>query len=85
MLNRNTPPLRVYFNEKLGWCVDVPAPLSSQMVKAATDWAYKMNLDRWKGMMPGDRKDRLGAALPALRAGRVHQVVKGQTFEIGTD
>jgi len=84
-IKRGGSPLRVYYNAEFGWCIDVPTPVSAAMIRAAAEWSYKMNLDKWRSMRPGDQKDRLGAALPSLREGKIRQVIKERYFEIETE
>lgn len=53
------------------WLVESPAPLSDAMLAACRDYLYRVHHDRYRGMMPGDKKDYVKKALLALRANRI--------------
>lgn len=78
-------PLRVAWNEALGgWYVEVPVILTRNMLRAVGQYAAKIQEDRWRGMRPGDERDRLGRALNDLRAGRIRQVIRKAEIPAGT-
>lgn len=59
------------------WLLDVPAPLSNLALQRVIEWALPRQVDRFRSLPPGDKKDELKGAIEALQAGRVQQRVVG--------
>lgn len=82
---RPTEP-RLYFNAaEAQWYVEVEMPLPAQALRNIAKWGYKVNLDRWRGLSAGDRRESLGNALKKLQTADIKQVIRKKEFEIGFD
>lgn len=77
---------RIYWSEKdQTWMCAVDSPLPPGAIRRCCDWAYKMNLDRWRSMRHGDERERFGKALEKLKNYVIRQIVTKKEFEIGFD
>ena len=64
---------RMSYRANEGWYLDVQEPLPFGALKAAASYAFKVNADRLKGLVPGAKRDELVTALKDLQNGRVQQ------------
>jgi hypothetical protein len=69
--------LRLHWSAEDGWMVDVPATLSAPALKRVIAWALPRQVDRYRTLTPGPKRDELKGALERLRAGIVEQRVVG--------
>lgn len=65
--------LRLYWDVETGWILDVPVALSKDQLDRVARWALPRQIDRYRGLPPGDRKEQLGFAIEALRRREVRQ------------
>lgn len=65
--------LRLHWDANEGWILDVPFPLTRKMLEHVAKWAFKVQLDRWRALPHGDRRDELGRALHLLKEGKIKQ------------
>jgi hypothetical protein len=76
-------PLRMSYRKGEGWYLDVKEVLPDIALKQACDFAYKINLDRYRGLPLGDKKDELREALNDLKQYKARQrVIAKQNEEI---
>lgn len=59
----------------LRWFANVQFTITRRMLQPVIDYCMKANLQRYRGLPPGDAKDDLGRAIEALRRGDVLQNV----------
>lgn len=64
----------VHYMDGVGWIAEPAFYLNKFQLDAVRRYTYKVNLDRWRCMMPGDQKDRVWKALEELKAGKLTQV-----------
>jgi hypothetical protein len=60
-----------------GWILDVPVYLPETALPGVMRWALPRQVDRWRSLPPGDRKDELGGAIALLKAGKITQKIVG--------
>jgi len=65
--------LRLHWDAEAGWVVDVPVHLPQRQVYNLIQYALPRQIDRWRGLPPGERKGELGRAIELLRQGKVKQ------------
>ena len=63
--------LRLHWDVALGWVIDTPVALSPSQLARVADWALPRQVDRYRALPPGDRKEQLGRAIDALKRGEV--------------
>ena len=68
--------LRLYWRGS-EWFVDAPTALSAAQIARVTAWALPRQIDRWRGLPPGEKKDECAHTIEALKAGRVSCRVTG--------
>jgi hypothetical protein len=66
-------PLRLRWDAETGWLVDVPVTLTQSQLSRIIQWALPKQIDRYRALPLGDRKDQLGQAIQALRRGELQQ------------
>lgn len=64
--------LRLYWDGK-DWILEVPFPLSKRQLWAVANYAFKFQLDRYRALPHGDRKEELGRALDLLKNCKIKQ------------
>ena len=85
-LIKKPAPLRTYHDAQKGiWFVEVDSPLPPGALRPISAYMFRVNHDRWLSMRHGDERERLGKALQELKEGKIQQVVKKKSFEIGFD
>ncbi len=67
--------IRVYWDDALGWTIEVPFALSRPQAEAAVAWVKKIQSERIRSMPYGDRKEQAAKALASLTATSLHQRV----------
>lgn len=60
------------------WIVESPVQIPALALARLVTWARKPQIDRWRSLPPGDRKDDLKHAIDRLDAGAVVVVVVGR-------
>lgn len=75
MLLTATPP-RLHWDAEHGWLLDVDTALPPPAIDKVVRWALPRQIDRWRGLMPGDRKEQLAAAIKLLEERKVRQVIR---------
>lgn len=65
--------LRLHWDAELGWLLDVPVALRADQLGRIAAWALPRQVDRYRALPPGDRKDELGRAIALLRQGTIRQ------------
>lgn len=68
-------PLRLHWDAVNGWMVDVPTPLTERQLQGIIDWSVPKQIDRWRSLPVGDKKDQLELAIKDLMAGKLNQRV----------
>lgn len=73
------PPknLRLHWDAQQGWILDVPWLLPAAAVRNAAGLAVKKQIDRWRSLPLGEKKDELKEAIEKLQRGEVQQRVVG--------
>lgn len=66
---------RLHWDAKEGWVVDTDIALSDFQLKKICDWATPRQVDRWRSLPPGEKKDELGKAIKLLQKGAIRQRV----------
>lgn len=69
--------LRLHWDAQAGWYLDVPAALSRPALQRVIDWALPRQIDRWRSLPVGDRRDQLATAIQQLQDGLVEQRLVG--------
>lgn len=69
--------LRLHWDAKQGWLLDVPFALPAHSLKQVVSWALPRQVSRLRSLPPGEKKDELTRALKLLQAGEVQQNVVG--------
>lgn len=64
---------RMSYRVNDGWYLDVDEPLPFGALKTAASYAFKVNSERLRGLVPGAKRDELVAALKDLQNGKVQQ------------
>lgn len=67
--------VRLHWDAVDGWLLDVPVVLPS-IPQPAIDWMVKQQIERWRGLPPGEKKDQLAGAIKDLQAGKIRQLLK---------
>jgi len=73
MLYTKQGSCRLYWNRELGWVIEVPTALTQEQLHRITRWALPKQVDRWRNLPPGNKKDELGHAIEHLKQGRILQ------------
>ncbi len=73
------PPrnVRLHWDAEAGWILDVPWNLPNDFVKRTAEYAVPRQVDRWRALPPGEKKDELERAIKLLQAGKVTQKIVG--------
>jgi hypothetical protein len=69
--------LRLHWDADRGWILDVPVALSAPALERAVAWCLPKQIDRWRSLPSGAKRDELGHAIELLRRGRVTQRIVG--------
>lgn len=79
-MQRNLPAT---YDDSMGtWVMQVPFALPAPALRKAMKFIEALTLDRLKGAIPGDKKDRLGRALKAIQSGKIQQCFVGRQGDI---
>lgn len=73
------PPkgLRLHWDDTAGWILDVPWMMPLDFVKRTIEYALPRQIDRWRSLPPGDKKDALKSNIELLQQGKVTQKIVG--------
>jgi hypothetical protein len=84
--------LRLHWAAESGWLLDVPVGVPQQVLLNAAKWAVPKQIDRWRALPAGSKKDELGRAIKLLQRGMVTQNIigfhgngKGDIVAFGSD
>lgn len=69
--------LRLHWDAEQGWMLDVPAMLSAPALQRVIDYALPHQVDRYRSLPPGAKKDELKGAIEALIVGKIKQLLVG--------
>ncbi len=64
------------------WILDVPHAVPAQCLRAAATYIFQINRDRWLAAPHGERRDAIGRALAALKAGKIEQRIAKRAGDI---
>lgn len=64
---------RLYWDKEIGWILEVPTTLSQAQLDGAASWALKRQIDRYRSLPPGERKEQCKQAIEDLQAGKIQQ------------
>lgn len=73
MLYTERGACRLHWDHARGWIIDVPTAVTSQQLVRIAQWALPRQIERWRSLPPGARKDELEGAIALLRQGRIAQ------------
>lgn len=65
--------LRLHWDATWGWILDVPVTLSHEQIVRVVTWALPHQIDRWRSLPHGEKREELGKALDRLKRGEIHQ------------
>jgi hypothetical protein len=73
------PPrsVRLHWDHQAGWILDVPWMMPDDFVKKTIDYAIPRQIDRWRSLPPGSKKDDLEASIKLLQQHKVTQKIVG--------
>ena len=71
-------PMRLHWDAEHGWLVDVPTALTDRQLQGIIDWSVPKQIDRWRSLPVGEKKDQLKSAIEELQAGKLRQRVLDQ-------
>lgn len=72
-----TKNLRLHWDSEIGWILDVPILLPDHVVSSSIKWAIPLQVDRYRSLPIGDKKDELKKAIKLLIQGKVQQRIVG--------
>lgn len=74
-----SPPrsLRLHWDDTSGWILDVPWMMPADFVKRTVDYAIPRQIDRWRSLPIGDKKNALEASIKLLQQYQVTQKIVG--------
>lgn len=78
------PDVRMRWDAERGWLVFAPVVLSTSQLSRIAQWAEPKQVDRYRSLPPGERKEECARAVQDLRDGRVQCVIQngdGVLFE----
>ncbi|HEV8642073.1 MAG TPA: hypothetical protein VGV13_13315 [Methylomirabilota bacterium] len=64
---------RLHWDAEHGWLLDVPVTLGREQLRRIAAWALPKQIDRYRSLPPGDRKDDLGRAIERLGRSEIRQ------------
>lgn len=70
-------PRMWWAGDEHGWIIDVTDVLNDSEMKRCIDFTLKVQQDRYKMLLPGDRKDECLRTIAALAEGKVKQNIVG--------
>lgn len=65
--------LRLHWDATQGWILDVPVALTEEQLHRVAKWAFEIQVQRWRSLMPGERKEEAARSLKALEQGKISQ------------
>lgn len=73
------PPknLRLHYDAERGWLLDVPWLLPTSVVRRVVELAVPKQIDRWRSLPAGEKRDDLKNAIEKLQFFAVQQNVVG--------
>jgi hypothetical protein len=69
--------IRLHWDAETGWILDVPFLLPKQALKNAVDHAIPKQIDRWRSLPMGPKKDELSMAIKKLQQYQIQQNLVG--------
>jgi hypothetical protein len=60
-----------------GWAIDIDKGMTPSEIQRCVDFTLKVQLDRWRGLLPGDRKDECWRTILDLKSNKVSVNVAG--------
>ena len=70
-------PLRLHWEGKeLGWVLDTDIHISDGHLRFVLEKSIPIQIERWRGLPPGDIKDDLEYAIKLLQNGNVKQWIR---------
>ena len=61
----------------LGWTIDSPKGMTPTEIQRCIDFTMRVQADRLKGLLPGDRRDECVRTMHDLRTGKVTVNIAG--------
>lgn len=71
----NRKPLRLHWDAVQGWLVDSPTALSDNQLKRICLWAVPKQIDRWRSLPAGTKKDELELAIKDLQKFKLRALI----------
>lgn len=65
--------LRLRWYPEKGWIIETPVYLDDYQIKRIADFAFKVQVERLRGLPPGDRKEELKKSIIALKEKKISQ------------
>jgi hypothetical protein len=74
------PPknLRLHWDAEHGWMLDVPFMLPDEVVRRVVRFSFPKQLDRFRSLPPGEKREQLKGALEKLQRFEVRQNIVGE-------
>lgn len=66
-------PMRLHWDAENGWLIDVPTTLTNEQLGRIVKWALPRQIDRWRSLPHGEKREQLAGAIKDLQAGKIHQ------------
>lgn len=78
-MSLHTPPkhLRLHWDAERGWLLDVKFAVPDAMARAAVDWALPWQIQKYRMLPAGPKRDELRDAIKKLQRYEVRQNVVG--------
>ena len=67
------PHLKLHWEGEHGWILDTVTLLSPAHIKYVVDKTLPIQLQRWRGLKPGNEKEALGQAIELLKQYKISQ------------
>lgn len=73
------PPknVRLHWDDKNGWILDVPWVLPDDFLRKVVSYSIPKQVDRWRSLPTGEKRDDLGLAIQSLKRLEIRQNVVG--------
>ncbi len=72
-----TKNIRLHWDTEVGWILDVPFLIPKQAVIETVNYALPKQIDRWRSLPMGSKKDELKIAIEKLQKYEVQQNLVG--------
>ena len=65
--------LRLHFDARVGWILDVPVTIGDHQIKRIAQWALPFQVQRLSELPIGEKKSQLARAIGLLKKGQITQ------------